>query len=214
MRWYGSGNKVKPCQYLVGWSDGSKTWQPVIKLLGAAGKVAQYWDSSTGHNRARNVSAQRLAEGNMETLVTWRYRDWVTRVCHGVGSVASEIAYVVGAQLVRAGHVTQNAWVQQLQQGTFSESALFTVWVIPQHLCTAQGSVVVPLLDVRYGALKRLVPGAEWRAVSTQLAHHYRALALGADVPFFWWHTEEQDEKWDLYRDGIPDFVPMTEVLK
>jgi len=208
-----AGNKIGPCQYLVRWTDNSSTWQPVTKLFGAAEELVKYWESRTGHSRVRNILAQRMGEDSSTTQLHWKYRDWVTRVCHGVGSVASEVAYVVGVQLTRAGHVTQSAWVQQLRKGSFVNSALFTVWVIPQMLCTLQGSVVLPLLDVRYAALQRLVPSAEWRAVSTQLVHHHRALAVGADVPFFFWHSQEQDEKWQLHRDGVSDVLPLSTVL-
>lgn len=217
-----TGNKLNPCQYLINWSDGTNSWQPVTQLFGTAEKIVEYWESATGRNRARNIGAQKAMLGpvvpgftgsSSTSLTTWQYQDWVRRVTHGTGSVASEIAYVVGVQLTKAGHPTQNSWVQQLRKGSFVASARFTVWVIPQYLCTLRGSAVVPLLDVRYEALGRMVSGAEWQVVSTQLVHYYRALAQGVDVPFFWWHEEEQDEKWQLIRDGVLDTLPLDSVL-
>lgn len=208
-----TGNKIGPCQYLVGWTDKSQSWQLVTKLFSATVEVVRYWESSTGHSRARHIASQRLRDGLSTSKEIWRYSDWAKRVSHGVGSVATEVAYVVGVQLTRAGHPTQSSWITQLRKGVFSASALFTVWVIPQHLCTLQGSAVVPLVDVRFSTLQRLVPTTEWKTVSPRLVHHHRALAAGADVPFFWWHSEEQDERWHLRRDGVTDSALLDDVL-
>jgi len=49
--------------------------------------------------------------------------------------------------------------------------------------------------------------------VSPRLVHHHRALAAGVDVPFFWWHSEEQDERWHLRRDGVTDSALLDDVL-
>ena len=105
-------------------------------------------------------------------------------------------------------------FIEQLRQGNFAEDARFTIWVIPQALCVDQGSVLIPVMDVRYSSLRRLVTAAEWRVVNKKLVEQHQFLAMGADVPLFWWHSEIQDKKWGLERDTTTDFVSMDSVLK
>jgi hypothetical protein len=103
--------------------------------------------------------------------------------------------------------------MDQLRKGDFAEDARFTVWVIPRQLCTEAGASVVPLMNVRYAEFRHLVNKAEWKVLKGTLVQFYRKMALGADVPLFWWHSEEQDREWEIHRDGVTDSVPLASVL-
>ena len=94
------------------------------------------------------------------------------------------------------------------------EKAAFTVWVVPTLLQTRRGSVLVPLLEVSYAALRRMVSAAEWTVVNARLVESYYHLAMDSEVPLFWWHSPEQDEKAGFLRDGVDDSVSLSSVLK
>ena len=209
-----AGNKVGPCRYWVQWGDGSSSWEPVSKILGAGAAVADYWSSPTGHRRSRMLSDQRVSEGRTESAESWRYSEWAAQVAQGVPGIGKQVAYLAAVQLTGTRHRTQNVFIEQLRQGNFAEDARFTIWVIPQALCVDQGSVLIPVMDVRYSSLRRLVTAAEWRVVNKKLVEQHQFLAMGADVPMFWWHSEIQDKKWGLERDTTTDFVSMDSVLK
>jgi hypothetical protein len=208
------GNKIGPCQYLVCWMDGTSSWELVTRLFGAAEGIIGYWRSPTGHQRARNFALRRQVEGSDTKLDVWKYSDWSVRVLRDGNLAKREVLYLVAVQLTATRHRTQKALKDQLRKGDFSEDALFTVWVVPRQLSTVEGSVVVPLLDVRYSVLRHLVNTAEWKAMKGGLVRFYGRLSLDAVVPLFWWHSQEQDDQWGLQRDGVTDSVTMASILR
>jgi hypothetical protein len=153
-------------------------------------------------------------EGSDTKLDVWKYSDWSVRVLRDGNLAKREVLYLVAVQLTATRHRTQKALKDQLRKGDFSEDALFTAWVVPRQLSTVEGSAVVPLLDVRYSALRHLVSTAEWKAVKEGLVRFYGRLSLDAAVPLFWWHSQEQDDQWGLQRDGVTDSVTMASILR
>jgi hypothetical protein len=123
------------------------------------------------------------------------------------------MAYLAAVQLTATRHRTQSALVEQLRKGQFLDDTKFTVWVVPQALRTRDGPALIPIEGVKYSILRKLSTTAEWKVMEKKLVQHHQFLAMGADVPLFWWHSEQQDRNWGLYRDGIPDFVDMGSVL-
>ena len=207
------GNRVGPCRYLVQWADKTSSWELVTKLLSCSGAIAEYWRNPSGLHRIRQIGSRRMEQGYAEQLERWSYDDWTGQVMTGVRTQQNKIAYLAAVQLTDSRHRTQSALVEQLRKGQFLDDAKFTVWVVPQALHTKEGAVLIPVMGVRYAILRKWTTAAEWRSVNGLLVQHHQFLAMGADVPLFWWHSEAQDHLWGFHRDATPDFVSMQSVL-
>ena len=174
-----------------------------MQVFGCAEMVSEYLKSAKGHRRLHA-----LAKG-------FRYGAFDTQIRSGA-SVANEIAYVIASQLTRVRHPTQSAMNEYLRNNRgFQEDALFQVWIIHKALYhEEEGHIAVPLIDLPYRVLHRLVPPAEWKRVQDQLVKCTQRLAVGAAVPLCWWHTAEQDAKYGIHRQaGAVDGRPMSSIL-
>jgi hypothetical protein len=69
-------------------------------------------------------------------------------------------------------------------------------------------------MNVRGSVIKHLLGVPEWRTLSSMLVSKYQALAVNADVPLVWWHSEEEDQKRGILRYGVADSVSMASILR
>ena len=191
-------------QYRVKWvCDKTKvhsmTWEPVTCVTNAAESVVDYWQSTAGRNKAKEIATVCKKE-------VFRYDEWRKLVLSADARPQRLVAYVLTVQLVSTPQRTQNALKQQLDKGTFASGTTFRVWVVPASLSCTDGSLAVPL-NCSIDEITRLVEPSEWTTVMPRLVKHVRRRLLSTGIPIFWWHSEDQDLQWGYTRvdaEGVP----------
>jgi hypothetical protein len=172
-------------QYRVKWvCDKTKvhsmTWEPVTCVTNAAESVVDYWQSTAGRNKAKEIATVCKKE-------VFRYDEWRKLVLSADARPQRLVAYVLTVQLVSTPQRTQNALKQQLDKGTFASGTTFRIWVVPASLSCTAGSLAVPL-NCSIDEITRLVEPSEWTTVMPRLVNHVRRRLLSTGIPIFWWH--------------------------
>jgi hypothetical protein len=163
-------------------------------MLDSIYELVIYWRSRGGLLKLRDLSNGLCTE-------SFSYDAWTSQIKAGVTSEAHSVWYVAAVQLTSVPHPTHASLRNQLiSRRNFTADATFEVWVVPKVFYSAEATVLIPLIDIRYSALPKLFRDNSWDEARTKIVDHVCRLAPDCDVPLLWLHTPEQDESASIYR--------------
>ena len=180
----------------------------IQQVLNCERKVLDYILGVAGKKRMNRLRVEFHANANNRIkdkgiVKDWNYTDWLK-------SLKNEeqphllVQRVVAIKLVCTGSASHASLIKQLKDNRqFSSKSVFNVWAIPKGFQATNkvGTLVVPLVDVTFEMLKRMLIGGN-NALS-QYAEKLRVCTEDSDCFVQWVSNKETDAKHGITRSEM-----------
>ena len=179
------GYQVRGRQYMVAWSDKSKSWVTVMNLIQSPSATAAWLTSTSGRQRIKKVTGE-----------DFNYTNWSHFIRTTSELLTKEIYRVISIQLT---HTKQKNWATIKSSSAFRNGtdahARFSVWLIPVRLQMTDRTddIVIPMTEITLRTLKQFFDPVEWASRWADIHKRFNAIAMGhPTVPIYWCHKDDE----------------------